>query len=211
MEDPIMAKKVQGVYEEIITVAKKEFLENGFQKASLRTIATKGGTTTGSIYTRFRDKEGLFIAIVEPFATKLLNMFTEMQENFHNFSKKEQKEQMGEYTSNSVDNIIDFMYENFSECKLLLQSSQGTKFENFTDDFVCIEEEYTNKYIETMGCEIYGNPKFSKDIVHMITTAYFESFFEVIRHNMEKEEAKKYIRVLGKYHMEGFKAIFDNK
>ncbi|MCT4595316.1 MAG: TetR/AcrR family transcriptional regulator [Anaeromicrobium sp.] len=203
-----MAKQIEGVYEKVITVAKSEFLQNGFQRASLRTIATKGGTTTGSIYTRFGDKEGLFLAIVEPFATKLLAMFIEIQENFHNFSRKDQREQMCEYTSHSVDNMIDFMYEHLGECKLLLEGSQGTKFENFTDDFISIEEEYTHKYIETVGCEICENLKFLKDIVHMITTAYFESFFEVIRHNMEKEEAKKYIKVLSNYHLAGFEAVF---
>lgn len=36
--------------------------------ASLRTIAAKAETTTGSIYSRFRDKEGLFGALVEPAA-----------------------------------------------------------------------------------------------------------------------------------------------
>jgi AcrR family transcriptional regulator len=206
-----MAKQIEGVYEEIIAVAKNEFLEHGFKNASLRTIASKGSTTTGSIYTRFGDKEGLFSAIVEPFATKLISIFTKMQLDFNDFSKTEQIEQMGEYTSQGNDYMIDFMYEYFIECKLLLQASQGTKFENFTDDFICIEEEYTLKYIETMGCELSENPKFTKDIVHMVTTAYFESFFEVIRHNMDKEEAKKYIRVLGKYHLEGFNAIFDTK
>ena len=52
----------------ILEVGKKEFLEKGYSEASLRTIAAKADTTTGSIYSRFRDKEGLFGAIVEPAA-----------------------------------------------------------------------------------------------------------------------------------------------
>lgn len=55
-----MAKQIEGVYENIIACATKEFLNKGYVDASLRTIATEAHTTTGSIYTRFGDKEGLF-------------------------------------------------------------------------------------------------------------------------------------------------------
>lgn len=39
--------------------ATEEFLEYGFTKASLRRIAGSSGVSTNSIYTRFKDKEGL--------------------------------------------------------------------------------------------------------------------------------------------------------
>ena len=61
-----MTKPIEGVSEKILACAKEEFLEKGYSEASLRTIAAKADTTTGSIYSRFRDKEGLFGAIVEP-------------------------------------------------------------------------------------------------------------------------------------------------
>ena len=203
-----MAKQIEGVYEEVIEIAKQEFLENGFQKASLRTIATKANTTTGSIYTRFGDKEGLFSAIVEPTATELITMFTQIQKEFRQFSKEQQQELVGEYASNSLDGMIDFMYTHFTECKLLLEHAQGTNYENFANWFVEIEEEYTQKYISFLGSSISGNKKMDEDLIHMITTAYFESFFEIIRHNMEIGEAKSYFKVLGQYHLSGFKAIF---
>lgn len=59
-----MAKQIEGVYERILVCAKKEFLQMGFAEASLRVIASEAQTTTGSIYTRFGDKQGLFEAIV---------------------------------------------------------------------------------------------------------------------------------------------------
>ena len=51
-----MTKQVEGVSEKIIACAKEEFLQKGYSDASLRTIAEKAGTTTGSIYSRFKDK-----------------------------------------------------------------------------------------------------------------------------------------------------------
>ncbi|MEG0090823.1 MAG: TetR/AcrR family transcriptional regulator [Oscillospiraceae bacterium] len=203
-----MANQIKGVYEEVIEIAKQEFLENGFQKASLRTIATKANTTTGSIYTRFGDKEGLFSAIVEPTATELIAMFTQIQQAFCQFSEEQQQKLVGEYASDNLDSMIDYMYEHFTDCKLLLEYAEDTKYADFSNRFVEIEEEYTQKYIAYLGCSILGNKKMDYDIIHMISTAYFESFFEIIRHNMEIEKAKSYFKVLGEYHLAGFKSIF---
>ena len=63
-----MTKPIEGVSERILSCAKEGVLEKGYADASLRTIAAKAETTTGSIYSRFRDKEGLFGALVEPAA-----------------------------------------------------------------------------------------------------------------------------------------------
>lgn len=69
-----MSKPIEGVSEKIETCAKKEFLDKGYVDASLRTIAAEAGTTTGSIYSRYGGKEGLFSALVEPAAKE----FTEI-------------------------------------------------------------------------------------------------------------------------------------
>ena len=45
-----MAKQIEGVSEKIEKCAREEFLKNGYTDASLRTIASEAGTTTGSIY-----------------------------------------------------------------------------------------------------------------------------------------------------------------
>lgn len=63
-----MPKRKEGVYEKLLDSAKKEFLLKGFRDASLRVIASEADTSTSSIYTRFKDKQGLFDAIIQPIA-----------------------------------------------------------------------------------------------------------------------------------------------
>lgn len=48
-----VTKPIEGVSERILACAREEFLEKGYSEASLRTIAAKADTTTGSIYSRF--------------------------------------------------------------------------------------------------------------------------------------------------------------
>ena len=97
-----MAKQKPGVYDRVLECAKDEFLSKGFLDASLRAIAQEAGTSTGSIYTRFGDKEGLFRAIVEPVVDEFRAMFREIQESFHQLDGETQKAEMGQYTAPST-------------------------------------------------------------------------------------------------------------
>ena len=203
-----MAKQIEGVYEAVLECAKKEFLEKGYKDASLRTIAQEAGTSTGSIYTRFGDKEGLFRAIVEPVAEEMRRMFLEIQENFHQLDDNIQQSEMGRYTSLHQMELLDYIYDHFDEFRLLLDGAEGTQFACFLDELVDIEVDYTYKYMEVIGCESVRSGQVTEDLIHIVTTAYFNGMFEPVRHRMDKARALHYIRQLNRYHMAGFETIF---
>ena len=46
--------------QKLLVSAKKEFMEKGYVKASLRNICKNAGVTTGALYFFFKDKEDLF-------------------------------------------------------------------------------------------------------------------------------------------------------
>ncbi|MDO4322922.1 MAG: TetR/AcrR family transcriptional regulator [Lachnospiraceae bacterium] len=202
-----MAKQIEGVYERILECAKKEFLEKGYTDASLRTIAAGADTSTQSIYVRFQDKEGLFSAIVEPAADALMAQFCKVQETFHAFDPETQRKEVGEYSADEILKMVDYMYDNFDAFRLLLDASYGTRFQNFVDQLVAVEEDYTWKWMEVTGSASELNEAMPRELYHMVVTSYFEGIFEVIRHEMSRENAKKYISMLGKYHHAGFAAI----
>ena len=204
-----MAKQIEGVYEAVLECAKKEFLEKGYKDASLRTIAQEAGTSTGSIYTRFGDKEGLFRAIVEPVAEEMRRMFLEIQENFHQLDDNVQQSEMGRYTSLHQMELLDYIYDHFDEFRLLLDGAEGTQFACFLDELVDIEVDYTYKYMEVIGCESVKSGLVTEDFIHIIVTAYFNGMFEVVRHNMSKADAVKYVKLLNRYHMQGFSTVFN--
>ena len=128
-----MSKQVEGVSEKIETCAKKEFLEKGYVDASLRTIAAEAGTTTGSIYSRYGGKEGLFSAIVEPAAREFTEKFVSVQERFHATDPDKQAEQLDDFAQQGMEMLVEYMYEHFEEFKLLVNCSYGTKFQNFVE------------------------------------------------------------------------------
>lgn len=202
-----MRKRVEGVQEKILECAIEEFLEKGYTDASLRVIAEKAGTSTNSIYVRFGDKEGLFSAIVEPVVEELKEMFQNIQETFHSFDKEVQQREVGRYSSEEMLHMVDYIYDHFEIFRLLLDASYGTKFHNFVDWLVSIEEEYTWKWMEVTGYAPQMDGVMTRELLHMVFTSYFEGIFEIVRHGIEREDAKKYIDMLGTYHHAGFLAI----
>lgn len=73
---------------------------------------------------------------------------------------------------------------------------------------VRIEVEYTYKYMEAVGYPKQLGDATTETVLHIVTTAYFEGIFEVVRHGMSRKDAKKYINLLGRYHHTGFETIF---
>ena len=61
----------------MLICARAEFLEKGYQKASLRSICKKAGVTTGALYFFFQDKEDLFAAIVQPTIERVREIATQ--------------------------------------------------------------------------------------------------------------------------------------
>lgn len=72
-----------------------------------------------------------------------------------------------------------------------------------------IETEYTVKYMETAGIDPQKESPITSEFSHIMNKALFESFFEVVRHNMPKDEALRYIDMLAKYHCAGWRVIYE--
>ena len=203
-----MAKQIEGVSERILACAKAEFLDKGYTDASLRAIAAAAETSTNSIYVRFKDKEGLFSAIVEPALSEMIERFFKIQEAFTHMDGAAQSAHMAEYEDGGTMELVDYMYDHLDEFRLLLDASYGTRFHNFVDELVHIEVEYTYKYMATAGYPDRMGDALTEKLLHIVTTSRFESIFEVIRHGMSMEEAREYIHLLSRYHRTGFFAVF---
>lgn len=204
-----MAKQISGIYEKIFECAKEEFLNRGFKDASLRTIAQEAGTSTGSIYTRFNNKEGLFHAIVFPVVEDLKKYFLETQETFHQRNPDEQKATMIQYSGMEAETLVHYIYDHFSVFKLLLEGAEGTEFSDFLNQLVEIEMDYTVKYMEVTGDDAIQDGKVTPEFLHIVTSSYFSGLFEIVRHDMKREDGILYARQLREFYYAGFAKIYN--
>ena len=102
---------------------------------------------------------------------------------------------------------MNYIYDRFDEFKLILCCSEGTKYANYIHDLVVMDVERTEKYygiLREKG-KVAGN--ISRELHHMITSAYFTAAFETVIHDMTKEEAMIYIEELAVFFNSGWEGL----
>lgn len=188
----------------ILNAAKAEFLEKGFQKASLRSIVKTAGVTTGAFYRYYPSKAALFAALVEETATHILRVFTDTVAVFQQIPGEQQSANMRASSSECLQGILDYIYEHYDSFKLLINCAEGTAYEGFTQRMVQVEEECTYQYIEDMGKLGIQIPAVDRRFSHTVICGMFDSMFELIVHDTPKEEAAAFIRQLQEFYTAGW-------
>ena len=134
-----MAEQDSGTKERLLQSGKEEFLQHGFQNASLRRICANAGVTTGALYFFFRNKEDLFGSIVG----KPLAAYHELIER----SAKKEIEDVSSATGNE-ENLMRLLMTYREEFILLLEKSADTKYENCLTEYKANLEKVTAAFFE---------------------------------------------------------------
>lgn len=202
-----MDDKGSTTLESIEQAAMQEFLEKGFQGASLRQIVKNAGVTTGAFYGYFSSKEALFNALVEPHAAALMGRFMEAQTSFAELPEEEQVSHMGDESGNYVRWMVDYICQHRDSVKLLLTRSEGTSYERFVHNMVEIEVEYTLRYIEVLRHLGKDVPELSNSICHIIASGMFNGLFEIAIHDVPKEQALQYVEQFRTFYTGGWLSL----
>lgn len=202
-----MEEKTSATLESIEQAAIQEFLEKGFQGASLRQIVKNAGVTTGAFYGYFSSKEALFNALVEPHAAALMGRFMEAQTSFAELPEEEQVSHMGDESGNYVRWMVDYICQHRDPVKLLLTRSEGTSYERFVHNMVEVEVEYTLRYIEVLRHLGKDVPELSNSICHIIASGMFNGLFEIAIHDIPKEQALQYVEQFRTFYTGGWLSL----
>ena len=190
--------------EKIQQAALTEFLDKGFLSASLRQIVKNAGVTTGAFYGYFSCKEALFASIVEPHAAALMGRFMEAQTSFAGRPEAEQPEHMGEDSESCLDWMVDYICDHREPVKLLLCKAEGTSYEHFVHNMVEVEVEYTLQYLEVLHRLGHECPQLDAKLCHIIASGMFNGIFEIVVHDMPKEQAMHYVDQLRDFYTAGW-------
>lgn len=206
---PAGIRRGMNTLDNIHKAAKKEFLDKGFQMASLRNIVKNAGVTTGAFYRYYKSKEELFDALVGKQYEHIMKMYIDVQNGFKKLDANTQQTSMGEVAKDCMDNMLDYMYENEDEFRLILLSSQGTRYENMVHEMSGIEVTATHDFVDTMKRN--GKPIKSVDpmLEHVLASGMFFAFFELLIHKDDIKEAKTYLKQLRAFYTAGWAKVFE--
>lgn len=202
-----MAKQIEGVYENVLACARDEFLASGFERASLRQIAQNAGTSTGSIYTRFGDKHGLFDALVAEPAQSLMDWFRSEHEVFAALPPAQQRERSFRYSDERMPQFTQHIYDHYDAFKLLFTCAEGTQYKDFIHQFVQVDVKHTLLFMEAMNSDVLTSGRATMDLIHMLSSAFFTGILETIVHDMPRDEAIAYTRQIQKFYQAGWKSL----
>ena len=189
----------------IINAAHKEFLKEGFTKASLRRIAQKAGITTGALYTRYKNKDELFCSLVSDVCKKFDEQFTYLMPLFYTAIENKSIDKYVQIVHLETQNILSLMYSNYDACILLLNCSKGSSVENWFEQTIQrIITEAQQFYYSFLGDSI------NKKALELIIVAQFSVYKQVIQNGYSKEEAESCLEIVSQFFDSGWKMIMDD-
>ena len=194
----------------LLSCAKKEFIEKGYMKASLRNICKEAGVTTGAMYFFFKDKEELFENVV---GGPLLALERSIKGHFD-----QENDLIGDVDSIGVSNLGDdfiaasdilaVLYKYKEEYLLLMNKAQGSKYEYIVDSLVeQIYEHYLLMYCRMKGYRSKKNiTTEDRFIVHWMSHDQIDIFIHILTHCESEKEAAKQMKNMFNYMVGGWMA-----
>ncbi|MBQ6334735.1 MAG: TetR/AcrR family transcriptional regulator [Erysipelotrichaceae bacterium] len=125
-----MAQKLKDdVRQAIIEAAKQEFLEKGYEEASMRSIAAKADITVGNIYRYFDNKEDLnkqILAQTGDDITKMLNglKIERVSRQTRVFDVVTENKDINAMLDEFVEKIVSLSHDKPSEFNIILHNSE---------------------------------------------------------------------------------------
>lgn len=194
--------------QKIMAMGKKEFLDKGYKDASLRHIVKQAGVSTGAFYGYYPDKEALFEALVSPAAQGLWEYFVKVQQGFADLPAEQKIAQLYSYSEEPIRYLLSYIYEHYDAFKLIICCSDGTGYADYINSLVAIETKNTQGFITTAKKAGYQINEIKPELIHILSSAYFHGLFEVVIHDMPKQDAVEYVADITAFHRAGWDKIF---
>ncbi len=194
-------------HEKIISAARKEFLDRGFEDASMRRIAADAGLTVSALYKHFPGKEEMFAALVQPVIDAFMVLYHQTEEE--EFSAVDNLEE-GHIWEDKKETqmVMEFIYDHLDEFVLIVTKSRGTAYASFIHEIARKEEETTLRYMDLLRERGIPVNKVDRQEFHLLVTANINAIFEAVRHNFTREEAMHYAKTLEDFWSQGWKQYF---
>ena len=193
-------------HEKVNKAIKEEFLEKGYEDASVRSIGARAGMTSAGLYRHYADKEAMFAAMVEPLVRDVTAWTKRHTDRKYDIvdGKNAREELFGE---SFFDMIREVILPRRDEFVLLMTRSNGTKYENFVHDFVLSNQKEFMEAIRYLKEKGYPVVDINEEELHILLSAYLTACFEPIIHEYDEIKIEKYLTTIQEFFMPGWLRI----
>ncbi len=200
-----MPKDKSASHVRVLAAASEEFLEYGFEKASMRRVGERCGFTAAGLYRHCRDKEDLFDQLVAPAVERIKAC---METHLTKYLTAVQDEGNLQWQDSWVDMMREIVYPHMDDYHLLLTCSSGTKYENFLHDLTQTAQERTLRYLPVLREKGLTIRTISPMEMHLLFSAYVTALFEPVIHRYSLDESTRCLETVEAFFLPGWKALF---
>ena len=190
------------IRQKILEIARGEFLEKGFERASIRSITAKAKTSKSNLYNYYPDKDALFCAVLTPTINQIqVGLALAKQYNV--------PKEVDDYTLSSQQDVITaiyhFLVENANDARLLLFRAQGSSLENYKYEVL---DSFAENMIEWTA-SIHSKRPVSRLFVKTVCSFYFNMIEQLLREETPTE-IKEFIREISGFIYYGWKNVLSD-
>ncbi len=188
--------------EKLIACAKKEFLEKGFAKASLRSISAAAGMTTGAVYFFCKDKNGLFGAVVEEPLKRLMTLISEHFSEDMATDVSQYQHHAGDH-DDFAEAMISMLYADRDALLILLEKAAGSSYDGIIDRFIAMIEQHNFALAEKYAAAHPGK-RVNRYFMHWISHVEINAYMHLVTHEDDPQKALKEIKPVMDMLVEGW-------
>lgn len=197
--------KKENIQGQLLRAARREFLRHGFQGASLRGIAERAQVSLANIYNYYRDKDALYVAVLQP----RLDDIERMKEFFHDYQPALVTFETFETEMQQVNVGLCYLDQHRAEMNLLLNRSAGSKLEQYPEELV---EGFTQNFARLMARLAEHHPdqrvyQPSRFFMETVARLFLNTVREMLRQNLPLPEMQKIAVEITAYDYYGYMGL----
>ena len=200
-----MPKDKTASHVRVMAAARDEFMELGFEKASMRRVGERCGLTAAGLYRHCRDKEDLFDQLVAPAIERLRSW---MDTHLTKYLTTVRAEGNLKWQDSWIDMMREVVYPHVEDYRLLLTCASGTKYESFLHDLTQAAQERTMQVLPILRQKGLSIREISPAALHLLFSAYVTALFEPVIHRYSLNEAMRCLETVEAFFLPGWKTLF---
>lgn len=199
-----MPKDKTASHVKVMAAAREEFLEYGFEKASMRRVGDRCDFTAAGLYRHCRDKEDLFDQLVSP-AVERIHAW--MNTHLSRYLTAVRDEGNLQWQDSWIDMMREVVYPHMEDYILLVAKSGGTKYENFLHDLTETGQKQFLSYLPVLRKLGYPVWDIDPEALHLLLSAYSTALFEPVIHSYPPEDAIRCLDTIEAFFLPGWKKL----
>ena len=192
----------------ILKSARKQFLEKGFQGASIRKIASDAGVTYGALYGYFASKEELFYALTDPMMGRIMNKLDDIEAAMLALPAEKRLLGMNEVFTVRLPELVALIFEDREIVKLVIGGAKGTKYENFMSELVKRDAHAISAAAENSDERLQ---MFDAQTLETLMEGYMAALFHLIVSGRDQQTVRQSMETFSKIYAAGMLALMKDR